>query len=476
MNQFSLQIEGTVIVIPIIISIIVSMIFFAILKRSINSKNELKQINEQLRNQLETHDKTIDQKIESIRTQLDTRIDNNQNNFSNKVAEISDKATTAANEINKIKEIQDAFEIFKTNITTENANVNRMNLEDLKNSINTQLEGLDEKIKNITDREIQENIVVKDEFYNLRDRINDYLGNDDNDEKISKLFEILESDSIKTIQWKCDLLSIMKSGYVPEIHDESIKGRFSKNSAQKFIKLLKEKGIIETDEIEIFQINEDEFWIYDYIKNPSQLLDQFDNFKLKKTREREYQDFIEDNIELVETGLKVLKREYQLRTGPIDFLCSDKDGNRVGLELKFPKAQSKDVRQLDGYVNEHSQINGLDENNRIRGILVAPEISEKVFENLKSYRLFGKEVKFSNTESIPVENERIESNNEEKEITIEYAEMEFSTSVDDEIREKIQLRYFEIRDITEDRDHIVETLSKEFRVEINTIKEILHLD
>lgn len=476
MNQFALQIEGTVIVIPTIISIIVSMIFFAILKRSINSKNELKQINEQLRNQLETHDKTIDQKIESIRTQLDTRIDNNQNNFSNKVAEISDKATTAANEINKIKEIQDAFEIFKTNITTENANVNRMNLEDLKNSINTQLEGLDEKIKNITDREIQENIVVKDEFYNLRDRINDYLGNDDNDEKISKLFEILESDSIKTIQWKCDLLSIMKSGYVPEIHDESIKGRFSKNSAQKFIKLLKEKGIIETDEIEIFQINEDEFWIYDYIKNPSQLLDQFDNFKLKKTREREYQDFIEDNIELVETGLKVLKREYQLRTGPIDFLCSDKDGNRVGLELKFPKAQSKDVRQLDGYVNEHSQINGLDENNRIRGILVAPEISEKVFENLKSYRLFGKEVKFSNTESIPVENERIESNNEEKEITIEYAEMEFSTSVDDEIREKIQLRYFEIRDITEDRDHIVETLSKEFRVEINTIKEILHLD
>ena len=454
MNELTLQIDGSVIVIPIVISLIVSMIFFVILKRTINSKNELKQINEELGNQ-----------IKDIKINLENGITNTTKRI--------DTIAGETGKIQKIEELSNEIKEFKVFIKEDNEKTNRINFENLEKSINTQLKGLDEKIENITDEKIRENVVVKDEFNMLKDKIDGWLGNDDNEDKISDLFEIIDSDNLKTIQWKCDLLNILKTGYVPEIQDDSFKGRFSKSSADKFIKLLKEKDIVLSDEIERFQINEDEFWIFDYIKNPSQLKNQFDNLKI---REKEYQKFIGQNIELVEPGLKVIEREYRLSTGPIDFMCMDKDGKNVGLELKFPKAQSKDVRQLDGYIKEYAQVKGLEQNERIRGILVAPHISDKVFENLKNYELFGKQVKMDSDEHKQIKNNEIEleDNNSFEEFHEE--KIEVSVSINDDILEKIRLRYISMRRKDLDTDDILQILANEFSVDFPLLKEILHID
>ena len=467
------QINGIVILIPIIISVLISTIFFIVVKKSLKNKNELKDsIKEDIRN-------------------LQDRLDNNP--IKEDLKNLRDRLDLIAGDIGKIAEIatiKENMALLEENITKTNNEKNATNYDLLKDAIDTQLLNVEKKIETITDEKINNDLVVKDEFYELKNRVINFLGNDDSDSKILNLFDIINSDNLKTIQWKCDLLNILKEGYVPEIHSGSLKGRFSESSAKKFIQLLQEKNIVVSDEIERHLIADDEYWIFDYTKNPSQLKIQFERLKI---REKEYQEFIGNNVELVEPGLKVVKREYRLSTGPIDFLCMDKDGQEVGLELKYPRAQSKDVRQLDGYIKEYS--NAQNYSHKIRGILVAPEISKKVEENLSKYALYGKEVKF-NQENLKKTNEteQLETNETEQLETNEtdfkenYVEKQIleeddvelkSGSSDDNfevIKNKLQLRYIQLRNDELSTNLILEKIKTEFPVlSLDQIKEILYL-
>jgi phosphate/sulfate permease len=483
------QINGLIIVIPIIISVLISAIFFIMVRKSLKNKNELK-----------------DSIQEDIRI-LQDRLDNSP--IKDDLALLKIRLDNIAGDVGKIEDIAEIkvnMDLLETNITQANDAENSKNYELLKAAINTQLDNVDKKIEKITDQKINNDLVVKDEFYELKNRVIDFLGNDDSENKILNLFDIIDSDNLKTIQWKCDILNILKEGYVPEIHSGSIKGRFSESSANKFIKKLQDKNIIVSDEIERHLITEDEYWIFDYTKNPSQLKIQFEKLKI---REKEYQEFIGNNVELVETGLKVVKREYGLSTGPIDFLCMDKDGKEVGLELKYPKAQSKDVRQLDGYLKEYS--NGQNYSHKIRGILVAPEISNKVEENLSKYGLYGMEVKFNqenpNNLVEPEQSEIVEP--EQSEIVepeqSEIVEPEQSEIVEEEsaenyikkiiqkefdvksdsslpeedlaqIKKRLQLRYVELRKSELPADLIINKIESEFpELSLKEIKEMLYL-
>ena len=346
------------ILLPIIFSVLISTIFFIIVNKSLKNKIKLKD------------------SIQYDITQMQSKLD--------KITGSIDFLKS-----DEIVSIKESMKTLETNITDANDLKNLTNYDNLEKMINTRLKDLPEEIEKITDDKISKDVVVKDEFNELKNRVTKLLGNDDNEGKILDLFDIIDSDNLKTIQWKCELLNFLKDGYVPEIHSNVIKGNVSQSSTDKFIKLLQEKNIIVSDEIERYLINDDEYWMFDYTKNPSQLKGQFEKLKIK---EKEYQKFISKNVDLVEPGLKVVEREYMLSTGPIDFLCYDKDGKEVGLELKYPKAQSKDVRQLDGYLKEYS--NAKEYSHKIRGILVAPEISPKVEENLLKYGLQGKEVQF----------------------------------------------------------------------------------
>ena len=374
-----LQIEG-LILLPIIFSVLISMIFFIIVRKSLKNKIELK---DSIQNDIKNLQIRLDNfagsmgkidEISSIKEHLQIRLDN---------------IAGSIGKIDEIASIKENMMTFETNITEANNLKNITNYDNLERMITTHLKNVSEEIEKITDEKISNDVVVKDEFYELKNRVNKFLGNDDNESKILDLFDIIDSDQLKTIQWKCELLNFLKDGYVPEIHSNLIKGIGSVSSRDKFIKLLQEKNIIVSDEIERHLINDDEYWMFEYTKNPFQLKTQFEKLKI---REKEYQKFISKNVELVEPGLKIIEREYRLSTGPIDFLCYDKDGKEVGLELKYPKAKSDDIRQLDGYLNEYSRAN--EYSHKIRGILVAPEISPNIIEKLSEYGLQGKEVQF----------------------------------------------------------------------------------
>jgi hypothetical protein len=465
------QINDIIIVIPIIImiSVLISTIFFIMVRKSLKNKNELKDsIQEDIRI---LQDRLNNTPIKDELAQLQTRLD-----------------TIALNvDPNEIAEIKVNMDLLETNITQANNERNSQNYDLLKAAIKTQLNDVEKTIEKITDKKINNDLVVKDEFYELKDRMINFLGNDDSENKILNLFDIIDSDNLKTIQSKCDILNILKEGYVPEIHSGLLKGRFSESSANKFIKKLEEKNIVFSDEIVRHQIAEDEYWIFDYTKNPSQLKIQFEKLKI---REKEYQEFIGNNVELVETGLKVVKKEYLLSTGPIDFLCMDKDGKEVGLELKYPKAQSKDVRQLDGYLKEYS--NGQNYSHKIRGILVAPEISNKVEENLSKYGLYGMEVKFNQEnpnnlvepeQSEVVEPEQSEVVEPEQSEVVEPEQSEVvepDSSLPEEdpaqIKKRLQLMYIELRKSELSTDLILNKIESEFpELSLKEIKEMLYL-
>ncbi len=181
----------------------------------------------------------------------------------------------------------------------------------------------------------------------------------------------------------------------------------------------------------------------------------------------------------------------------------DKDGKEVGLELKYPKAQSKDVRQLDGYLKEYSSTQNY--SHKIRGILVAPEISKKVEEILKSpeYGLSGMEVKFNQENSHnlvkdeqpeTVEDEQPEvvepeqpevveetsAENYAKKIIQKEFDVESDSSLSEEdpaqIKKRLQLRYIELRKNDLSTDLILNKIESEFpELSMTEIKEILYL-
>jgi RecB family endonuclease NucS len=107
--------------------------------------------------------------------------------------------------------------------------------------------------------------------------------------------------------------------------------------------------------------------------------DRETDFKLVGT-EKELNDQLMGDLEVLEKGLKPLKQEDVLRKGFVDILAEDKDGNLVIIELKRKQADYNAVMQLQRYVNELKKI----KNKKVRGIIVAPSIGRPALELLKN--------------------------------------------------------------------------------------------
>lgn len=108
--------------------------------------------------------------------------------------------------------------------------------------------------------------------------------------------------------------------------------------------------------------------------------DRESDFKLVGT-EKELNDQLMGDLEVLEKGLKPLKQEDALRKGFVDILAEDKNGNLVIIELKRRQADYNAVMQLQRYVNELRKI----KNKTVRGIIVAPTIGRQALELLKGY-------------------------------------------------------------------------------------------
>lgn len=94
--------------------------------------------------------------------------------------------------------------------------------------------------------------------------------------------------------------------------------------------------------------------------------------------EEDMGDLIFDSPEIIEEGFRPTSREYSVENGFIDILGKDKRGNLMVLELKSRRAGTNAVKQLGRYVKTFS-----DHKKLVRGILVAPSLTEDALELLK---------------------------------------------------------------------------------------------
>jgi len=103
--------------------------------------------------------------------------------------------------------------------------------------------------------------------------------------------------------------------------------------------------------------------------------------------EENMREMVFESPELIEEGFRPTSREYQTENGFIDILGKDKNGAVMVLELKSRRAGVNAVKQLKKYLDcftDHKEF--------VRGVLVAPSVTDDAMELLKEYQLEFKEL------------------------------------------------------------------------------------
>ena len=200
---------------------------------------------------------------------------------------------------------------------------------------------------------------------------------------------LFDSAQIRTLSWQCSLIKLLKGGLAPNAEEDLIRAENIPQSSYKtFLNKLVGNGIIEKKKIPAYYMFPDYEWIYSYVENPDLLQSKIQG-TVKK--EAEYQQYIKNNLHLVEQGLILESSEYALETGNIDFMCRDTSGKAVGLELKYPNARMNDKRQILGYRNDYHKKTARTDS---RFILVAQKIPDEVKQALKADGIEYREIPF----------------------------------------------------------------------------------
>jgi hypothetical protein len=185
------------------------------------------------------------------------------------------------------------------------------------------------------------------------------------------------------------VFKLLRGGLAPEAEeDHMIAKGIPVSPGIKFLKKLDEQGIADSKKVNAYYLNPEYEWIYSYIDNPDWLQKRLED-KIKK--EKDYQQFIKNNLNLIEDGLLLEESEYQLATGKIDFVCRDSTGKMVGLELKYPVAATTVNRQLLGYKADYERKTG---NTNTRFMIIAPKLSDSLKDLLAQEELEFKEINF----------------------------------------------------------------------------------
>ncbi|MFX0169222.1 MAG: endonuclease NucS [Candidatus Hodarchaeota archaeon] len=101
------------------------------------------------------------------------------------------------------------------------------------------------------------------------------------------------------------------------------------------------------------------------------LIDDAGEFSMYLTEE-EMQRILSAHPELIEPGLRTIRRERPVTPGFIDILAHDANGQLVVIELKRRRANSEAVLQLHNYLKSFQTGSAT----QIRGILVAPSLAK----------------------------------------------------------------------------------------------------
>lgn len=151
-----------------------------------------------------------------------------------------------------------------------------------------------------------------------------------------------------------------------------------------------------------FKVKDDVLFIRSIRKNPKDILDveisksymamyfvakDYEELDLIGSEEDMANLIFYENPGVIEEGFKPIAKEKSISNGVIDILGKDKDGNMVVLELKRVKGSLGAVSQLKRYIDTLKE-----ENKGIRGILVAPSITDNARNLLDKYGLEFKEL------------------------------------------------------------------------------------
>jgi RecB family endonuclease NucS len=245
---------------------------------------------------------------------------------------------------------------------------------------------------------IAESSVSRQEFEDIERRLDRFAGDETKDEYLQFLSKLFDSRKQQTINWKCNLIKLLRSGIAPDIDQEKLLRESipAGSTLTKFLKNLVQNKIVDKQNIDSFVISEDYHWMYSYIDKPQWLKDEFERRDLMANKEKDYQKWLNNNLHKVESGLLKEEREMSMETGTIDFFCRDVNGQPVGLELKYPKATKSDGKQIIAYAKEQRDLPG---GENFRGIMVAPEIHDGLKKLLAEQRLEYKEIIWNDEEN-----------------------------------------------------------------------------
>ncbi len=375
-QDFYLQTStSSAIVVAIIVAVIISVIFFAIQRKTISSiKNQISIL----------QDPKIKYDVDRIQQDLSS-FSNNLTNLkisiphTSEVANMQENVSRLCTDFNSLKEaLDEQMSLFRLNTT-----------EDLNKTKDQMIQNATEEITEFAGNHIKENSVPREEFENLKQRMEKLVGSDESIERINLLASLFDSLQIKVLNWQCGMFKLLRGGLAPEAEEDHMVSKgIPMNTGIKFLKKLSEQGIADLKKVNAYYLNPEYEWIYSYIDNPDWLQKRLED-KVKK--EKDYQRFIKNNLNLIEDGLLLEESEYQLATGKIDFICRDSNGKTVGLELKYPAAQTTVKRQLLGYKSDYEQKSG---NNNTRFMIIAPKLPEKLKDLLTREGLEFKEIDF----------------------------------------------------------------------------------
>jgi hypothetical protein len=372
-----LQIEGVSILAAVIVAVIICMVFFVIQRRSISSMSEKL-----------SGATAIDPKIQYDVSRIQTDLQKVSADFvnlrtglphTNEVASLQENVTRICND----------FTALKTNLDEEMNKFRLGTTSDLNKAKDQMITTATEKVVEIASNHLVQNSISREEFENLRQRIEKMLGAEEIVERMETLSSIFDTIQPRTLNWQCKLIKLLRGGLAPEAEEDKIviEG-IPPSSYEKFLKKLIELKIVETKKVNMYSILPEFEWIFSYMDNPDWLQKRLEG-TIKK--EAEYQKFILDNMNLVEEGLLLEQEQYELETGKIDFICRDSSGRAVGLELKYPAASTAVKRQLQGYKNDYGQKTGRADS---RFILVSPKIPENLKVLLVKDGLEYKEIEY----------------------------------------------------------------------------------
>jgi len=378
LENIFLQTEtGAAIIIAVLAAIIISAIFYGAQRRSISS----------IKQRLATLAQ-IDPKIQFEVSDMQTRLQNVFTDLTTLKTELPHTTEVAAVQEN-VKKLCADFTELNTNLEEQMNKFRLVTTEGLNQTRDEMIKIAAEKLIESANRHLEEHSVNREEFNNLKNRIEKVLGADEVADRMEILSSIFDSSQIKTLNWQCRLVKLLNGGLAPDAEEDLIISQgIPRTSCEKFLKKLTEFGISEQKQISAFYLTPDYEWIYSYVDNPDWLQKRLEN-TIKK--ESEYQDYIKDHLNLVEEGLLLEKAEYELATGKIDFICRDSNGKAVGLELKYPAASTSAKRQISGYKKDYEEKTGRSDS---RFILIAPKIPENLKQLLVDDGLEYKEIEF----------------------------------------------------------------------------------